>query len=138
MHLSEKSFFFFVKFSLYLLNYWLQETWLLKCVKGPVSKHPLAVNVLTDPKYCWNLHGSTFILFLHHFRIDQLTWKTSLIVRPQMLCQFKRNYVRNQKRFVTFLLCFWNLHKIWNILKKKMSLIDYVFANLWTPKDVVT
>ena len=51
----------------YFWSYWLRKTCLLKCIKGLVSENPLAVNVLTSPKNCWNLQKSTFNLLSHHF-----------------------------------------------------------------------
>ena len=35
--------------------------------------------------------------------------------------KFKRHYLKKKRLFVHFLLHFWNLHEIYNILKKKMS-----------------
>ena len=37
--------------------------------------------------------------------------------------KFKRHYLRNKNLFVVFLLYFWNVHEIQNILKKKMSIL---------------
>ena len=37
--------------------------------------------------------------------------------------KFKRHYLENKSLFVDFLLHFWNVHAIQNILKKKMSII---------------
>ena len=37
--------------------------------------------------------------------------------------KFKRDYLKNKKLFVDFFLHFWNVHEIWNILKKKMSIL---------------
>ena len=37
--------------------------------------------------------------------------------------KFKRHYLKNKRLFVDFLLHFWNLHAIYNILKKKMSIL---------------
>ena len=37
--------------------------------------------------------------------------------------KFKRNYLKNKRPFVDFLLHFWNVHAIYNILKKKMSIL---------------
>ena len=37
--------------------------------------------------------------------------------------KFKRNYLKNESFFVNFLLHFWNVHAISNILKKKMSIL---------------
>ena len=37
---------------------------------------------------------------------------------------FKRHYLKNKRLFAHFLLHFWNVHEIYNILKKKMSILD--------------
>ena len=37
--------------------------------------------------------------------------------------KFKRHYLKNKSLFVYFLLHFWNVHEIYNILKKKMSIL---------------
>ena len=37
--------------------------------------------------------------------------------------KFKRHYIKNQRLFVDFLLDFWNVHEINNILQKKMSIL---------------
>ena len=37
--------------------------------------------------------------------------------------KFKRHYLKNKRLFVNFLLHFWNVHAIYNILKKKMSIL---------------
>ena len=37
--------------------------------------------------------------------------------------KFKRHYLKNKVLFVHFLLLFWNVHEIENILKKKMSIL---------------
>ena len=37
--------------------------------------------------------------------------------------KFKRHYLKNNRLFVDFLLHFWNVHSIYNILKKKMSIL---------------
>ena len=36
---------------------------------------------------------------------------------------FKRHYLKNKRLFVDFLLHFGNVHEIYNILKKKMSIL---------------
>ena len=36
---------------------------------------------------------------------------------------FKRHYLKNKRLFVDFLLHFWNVREIYNILKKKMSIL---------------
>ena len=37
--------------------------------------------------------------------------------------KFKRHYLKNKILFVDLLLYFWNVHEIYNILKKKMSIL---------------
>ena len=44
--------------------------------------------------------------------------------------QFKRNYLKNYGYVLISLLDFWSLHLILNILKKKMTLVAYVFPKL--------
>ena len=39
------------------------------------------------------------------------------------LHKFKRDCLKNKRLFVDFLLHFWNVHGILNILKKKMSIL---------------
>ena len=80
MHLSQNSKIFYCIFGLYmncwrewkkswvpyfkyLRNYRLQKTWLLKCIKGPVSEPPLAVKLLTGTKHCWNLTRAVLSYF---------------------------------------------------------------------------
>ena len=46
-------------------------------------------------------------------------------------------YLRNEKYFLNIFLQFWNLDSIFNIFKKKITLIVYVFLNLGTLKNVV-
>ena len=42
------------------------KTWLDKSLKSPVSEEPSTSNMVNAPKRCWNLHHSTFIIFLRH------------------------------------------------------------------------
>ena len=37
--------------------------------------------------------------------------------------KFKRHYLKNKELFLAFLLHFWNVHEIYNILKKKKSIL---------------
>ena len=37
----------------------------------------------------------------------------------------KRYYLKNKRHFVDFLLHFWNVHLIYKIKKKKMSILAY-------------
>ena len=47
---------------------------------------------------------------------------------PTTICRinrnnFKRIYLKNKSFFLNFLLHFWNVHEIWSISKKKMSIL---------------
>ena len=37
--------------------------------------------------------------------------------------KFKRHYLKNKRLFLYFLLHFWNVHEISNILEKKKSIL---------------
>ena len=37
--------------------------------------------------------------------------------------KFKRPYIKNKELFLAFLLHFWNVHEISNILEKKKSIL---------------
>ena len=50
---------------------------------------------------------------------------------------FRSNYIRQKTIFGIFFFYFVNLDKIWNIFKKKKTLIPHVFLNLGSPKKVV-
>ena len=108
----------------YFRKYSLRKTWLLKCLNGPVSERLLPVSVLTDPKHCWNLHGSAFtplfIILRHWLPMTRILAIIDRIYNDQ----FKYNYLKNQKISVEIFLCFWNLYKTLKILRKRnMSLI---------------
>ena len=45
----------------------LQETWLEKSLKSPVSEDPSTGNMVNVPKHCSNLNDSTFSIFIDHF-----------------------------------------------------------------------
>ena len=45
---------------------------------------------------------------------------------------------KTKNLFWIFLLYIWNEYQIFNILKKKMTLMGYVFLKLATAKDVAT
>ena len=48
---------------MYFWNYGMQETWLDKYLKSPVSEHPSTVNMLKTPKHFWYLHESSSNIF---------------------------------------------------------------------------
>ena len=54
----------------------------MKCLRCPVFEHPLAVSVLTGPKHCWSMHGSTFILSFHKSEIDWLGKLIENLLQP--------------------------------------------------------
>ena len=51
---------------------------------------------------------------------------------------FKRFYPKNGRLFLDFLLHFWNVYEIWNILKKRMSVLAWLFPKVLLPKEVAT
>ena len=51
---------------------------------------------------------------------------------------FKRYYMKNGRLFLHFLMKFWNVRKIHNILKKSMRVLAYLFPKLLFRKDVAT
>ena len=54
----------------YFGNYWLQERWLLKCLKSLTSEQLSVNNLLAGSKHCLNLYGTTIILFFHESGIN--------------------------------------------------------------------
>ena len=71
----------------YFQNYWLQNRWLLKCLKSLTSEQLSVINLLTGRKHCLNLHGTTIILFFP-WMWDKLSWKKSALVRSKILGLF--------------------------------------------------
>ena len=62
---------------------------------------------------------------------------------PAAICRifcnnFKGYYLKNGRLFLDFLFHFWNVHNIYNILKKRMSVLAYIFRKLLFPKEVAT
>ena len=62
---------------------------------------------------------------------------------PAAICRifcnnFKRLFLKNGRLFLDFLFHFWNVHKIYNILKKRMSYLAILFPKLLFPKEVAT
>ena len=48
---------------MYFRNYKLRKTWLVKCLKRPVSDPSRTIMVI-GPKYCLNMKASTFTIFI--------------------------------------------------------------------------
>ena len=62
---------------------------------------------------------------------------------PAAICRifcynFKRCYLKNGRLFLDFLLIFWNVREIYNILKKRMRVLAFLFPKLLFRKDVAT
>ena len=49
---------------------------------------------------------------------------------------FKRYYLKNGRLFPDFLLKFWNVREIYNILKKRMRVLSWLFPKLLFRKEV--
>ena len=95
-----------------------------KCLKSPVSEDASTSNMVNVAKNCWNLHDSTFIIFigdwqrncvrkslcyshapLHLYPIDwslksQLSWKKSLLFTCQILGLLVNTLAANEKYLV--------------------------------------
>ena len=121
-------------------NYRLSKTLLDLSLRSAVSEHPSRLNMLKGPKLLWNLHESTFNIFIHHSEGKwfgkyvsywSLKWEacllthglpiTSILFRIVVISRslFKFKYRKTEKYFVSFLFHLWNLHQILNIFKKK-------------------
>ena len=52
--------------------------------------------------------------------------------------KFKRLYLLNKRHFLNFLLQFWNVHEISNILNIKLSILANLFPKLYIPIELIT
>ena len=108
-------------------NYGLGKRLLLERLKGLASEDTAVINVLRGYKHCWNLHGTTILLFLHDFGIywvgkclresDLKSWDC-LLTRwlpissiPVAMCtisgnKFKRHYLKKKRLFLIFYCIF--------------------------------
>ena len=131
------------------------KTRLDKCLKSPVWGDYSTSNIVKVPKHCWNLHRITFIIIRWSLP-SQLSWKTSLLLTCKVLGLLVNTLAGDEKYpvldrdnltipvqmqlsmkknlFSVFLLVFWSLAEILNVLKKKMTLIAFVFSKLRTRK----
>ena len=57
---------------------------------------------------------------------------------PNLQQQLQLHYLKSKRFFLQFLLLFSNLHQIYNLSKKKVSLLVSVIPKLLTQKEVVT
>ena len=71
--------------------------------------------------------------------VMKLTADASILFKIVRTCnfQFKCNYLKNLNLFLNFLLHFWNLNQILNILEKRMIVIANVFPKLQTVEMLV-
>ena len=46
------------------------KTWSYKCLKSVVSEDPSRSNMVNVPRHFWNLHQSTFIIFIDHCQVN--------------------------------------------------------------------
>ena len=107
------------------------------------------------PKHCWNLHHSIFIRFIDHCQVNWVGKRLSYRHAESLAClqkhcmsmksilflietieryQLRCNYFENKNIFLYFLLHFRNRDEVLNILRKKVTLTDFVFPKLQTPK----
>ena len=126
-----------------------------KCLKNLDSEDTSKSNMINLPNHGWNVHHSTFIIFIEHCQVNSVgkslcfwlakSWDCLLthclltkgilfLIETIKTYQFTCNYLRNTKCFANFLLHFLNLGEISNILTEKMMLIDFVLLELRTPK----
>ena len=142
----------------YFGNYILRKMYFLKCQKPPVSQHPSRVKMLAGRKHCSNVKGFVFILIFHYSKTnwvgkhlseldpkckDCLLTRSRLITSIFLLVErksrnhFKRYSLKNQKQFLIFLLHFWKVHEILDILQKSTSLMAQMVWILLTSKNVL-
>ena len=46
------------------------KTWSYKCLKSLLTEDLSTRNMVNVPKHCWNLHRSTFIIFINHCQVN--------------------------------------------------------------------
>ena len=116
------------------------NTSLDKCLKNPVWEDSSTRNMVNVPKHCWNLHHSTFILFINHWQVNWVRKSLSFLDAEPWACllrhrllmksilllietiykyQFRFNYLRKNKLFLNF-PCFFKFYiKFWIFWKKR-------------------
>ena len=141
-------------------TYGLRKTWLLKCLKSPVSEDPSTRNMVSGTKYYSKLNDSTFTKFTDPCE-DNLSWKslsqwypkslgcllihwlpmTSIVfLKEGIYCNiFRWNYLIKENIFIFFFFFdVPNLDSIFNCFKKKMNHITHGFLNWRTAKTAVS
>ena len=133
-------------------NYGLRKAWLVRYLKSPVSEDPLTSNIVNGPKGCWNLHDSTFIIFIIYSeenwvlvicRILGLFLSTltaddeySLLNRDNLRQPIAMQLSKKQKN-LCFFSTFLKSRSKFEHFERMMALTAYVFAKLCAVKDVV-
>ena len=80
---------------MYLRNYRLQKTRLVKCWKSPISEHPSIVNMLKGLKHCRNLQNNTYHTSPSPW--EKLSWKMFVLLIPEVLGLFANTLTTNEK-----------------------------------------
>ena len=76
------------------------KTWLDKCLKSPVSVNPSILKMVNVPRHYWNLHHSTFIIFIDHC---QIKWVGKCLLFPcQILGLLVKTLAANEKYRVLY------------------------------------
>ena len=128
-------------------NYRLQKARLLNCLKSSLSEHLWTVKTLKSPLH-WSLsrklsskNSLLVVSEILRLLVKSLTpdnkYSLSVKANPQRN-HFKCNYLQIGKYFLNFFLHFRNLHKIWNNLKRKMTLRGDFFLLLSTANNGLT
>ena len=101
------------------------------------------------PKHCWNLDHSAFIIFIRHWSVscvrkslsywhakswDCLLTRWLLMKSDNLTIRIQMQFYQKQKTFSLFLLLFWILAEVFDVLNKKITLIDFVFSKLHSSK----
>ena len=105
-------------------NFGLSRAWLDNCRKSPASEDPSTSNMVNEPKHCWNLNDSTFIIFIDKCEGNWVGKKSLLLI-----CKILRLFV-NCQLFSGLLKSIIYLEHF----QKTETIIGYVFWKLQTPK----
>ena len=123
---------------MYFRNYGLPKMWLDNCLKSPVSEGPSRSNTINEPKH---------LLKSERHQNNHIYWSQWIQSRPEksllVICKilrlgvntftdYEKFYVLNRDNLLRPNSC-----ELWNILKKKMTLIPDVFPKFRTPIDAV-
>ena len=110
--------------------------------KGPLSQDSSASNIVNEPKHCWNLCHTTFIIFIDHFALNWVgkslsSWllintlttvdKYSLLNRDNLVPKIQTRIPENEKQISDFFPEFLKSRSNVERFKKKMTVKDYIF-----------